>query len=428
MLNVLAKCNDLLQKKNASALDVATLAVTLLENDSLFNAGHGAVFTQSGTHELEASVMVSTGYRKQGVGVAKVSHVRHPIMLAKEMLIRGEEADGHGGGAEGHVFLEGDTVERSGSEWGVQMCKPSHHWTKKRWDQHRKGLGLSTDWETYCRAKKDIDRQRECDDHASDEDDAVSTTYNIQEDKGEDPSWDGTEYIPQGTVGAVVLDSKGVLCVATSTGGVTNKLPGRLGDTPTIGAGFYAEQWRSENPFDRPNGLAYQQQTHRYSAISASRPPVTQFLTSNLSNMIADCLPNLSAYLPLLQNEKDNDSHSFPIHTSSRPHAVALSGTGNGDSFLKLSGARMAAAMTRFSFPPLSLQWSVTRMAGPDGMLQQSADNRWGKTGEGEGGIIGIEYALGGGKVVADFNCGGMFRAWIDGEGKARMMVFREEY
>jgi L-asparaginase len=84
--------------------------------------------------------------------------------------------------------------------------------------------------------------------------------------------------------------------------------------------------------------------------------------------------------------------------------------------------------MTRFSFPPLPLAVSVSRVAGPGGILQQSAEGRWKKTGEGEGGIIGIEYRFGQGTVVADFNCGGMFRAWVDDAGKERMMVFKEEF
>jgi L-asparaginase len=84
--------------------------------------------------------------------------------------------------------------------------------------------------------------------------------------------------------------------------------------------------------------------------------------------------------------------------------------------------------MTRFSSPSLPLAVSVSRVAGPDGMLQQSAEERWKKTGEGEGGIIGIEYRFGQGTVVADFNCGGMVRAWVDDAGKERMMVFKEEF
>lgn len=208
-----------------------------------------------------------------------------------------------------------------------------------------------------------------------------------------------------------MLDSTGMLCVATSTGGLTNKLPGRIGDTPTIGAGFFAEQWIEENPFQRPP--------------PKTPSPLAQLLSSTFGRSVVDCVPLLSSYLPLPQADAGSDG---PVDAFSYRHGVAMSGTGNGDTFLKLAAVRTAAAMARFSFPPMSLQLAVTRMAGPDGMLQQSAEDRWHKTGEGEGGIIGIEYQLGQGKVVADFNCGGMFRAWVDDEGKERMMVFRDEY
>ena len=111
-----------------------------------------------------------------------------------------------------------------------------------------------------------------------------------------------------------------------------------------------------------------------------------------------------------------------------------MSGTGNGDSFLRINAVRTAAAIARYSgndpfvsglFP---LQTAVSSVAGPNGALQQSAADRWRKTGEGEGGVIGIDFdEFSGGRVVADFNCGGMFRVWIDDEGKDRMAVFREE-
>src|SRR5204862_5813655 len=113
--------------------------------------------------------------------------------------------------------------------------------------------------------------------------------------------------------------------------------------------------------------------------------------------------------------------------------AVAISGTGNGDSFLRVAAARTTAAIARFSSTPthpISLSTAVTAVAGPNGELQRSAGKRWGKTGEGEGGVIGIEVAdqagdastLQRGKVVFDFNCCGMFRAWIE-EGPDGMEV-----
>lgn len=205
-------------------------------------------------------------------------------------------------------------------------------------------------------------------------------------------------------------------------------------DTPTLGAGFWAEQWIEENPFDRPHGMMYQQPT---------LSPAARLVNGDFGGVLQDCLPNLSTYLPVSSREDISSEH--PVKPCSAPHGVALSGTGisscasnfqptsdrftgNGDSFLKLSAARTTSAMTRFSFPPLPLALSVSRMAGPNGMLQQSAEDRWKKTGEGEGGIIGIEYRYGEGRVVTDFNSGGMFRAWVDDDGKEQMMVFKDEF
>jgi L-asparaginase len=218
----------------------------------------------------------------------------------------------------------------------------------------------------------------------------------------DDPSWNGSDYLPQGTVGCVVLDREGTLCVATSTGGITNKLPGRVGDTPTLGAGFWAEDWAVPPP---NAGL-----------VTLSPSPLSSF-----TSLLTSCLPSLATYLPIPQDDAT-------AHYRSSRRATAISGTGNGDSFLRLAAVRTASAIARFS-PHTSLQTAVTAVAGPHGMLEQSAGDRWLKSGEGEGGMIGIELGEDGqGRVVADFNCGGMFRAWIDDSGEERAMVFRGEY
>jgi L-asparaginase len=140
-------------------------------------------------------------------------------------------------------------------------------------------------------------------------------------------------------------------------------------------------------------------------------------------------------------------------HPRRRRRAVAGGGTGNGDSFLRLTAVRTAASISRYSSPQVSFADAVTAIAGPDGELQRSAGDRWNHTGEGQGGIIGIEVvddsvshgssSLGKGwlkdgrkkgKVVCDFNCGGLFRAYYeDGDGDrgdevAKVMVFKEEY
>lgn len=387
MLAILHSSHSLLQQPGATALDVATYAVTQMEDNALFNSGHGAVFTTAGTHELEASVMVTRGYRKRGVGVMKVRKAKNPIKLAREMLIRGEE-DG-GGGAGAHLQLEGSTCDELVERWGLEMVRPSYFWTRRRWDEHRLGLGLSQDDETYERDRTKADQDyngagpgeqegvEDVRERLSDTSLAIDETLTPK-----DPTYNPTNCLPQGTVGAVVLDSAGTICAATSTGGLTNKLPGRIGDTPTLGAGFWAEEWRETSPC-RPNGKERRESVR----------------------------------------------------------AVGLSGTGNGDSFLKTNAARTAAAVARFSrgISPTaeldkpdcqsitSLQQAVTTVAGPNGILQQSAEDRWQKTGEGQGGLIGIELRNGKGRVGFDFNCAGMWHAWVDDQGMERLGVFQDE-
>jgi L-asparaginase len=395
--SILRQASSKLKEPGATALDVATYAVTLLENDALFNSGHGAVYTTAGTHELEASVMVSRGYRKRGAGVMKVTRAKHPILLAKEMLIRGDADDGEGAGQ--HVQLHGETCDRLAGQWGLEMVRPSYYWTRRRWDEHRRGLGWSyTDGE-YEAARK-----------AADEGIAVNTEVQtevqteVKLERRKDRTWDGKEYLPQGTVGCVVLDSTGAICAATSTGGLTNKLPGRIGDTPTIGAGFWAEEWSTTRPTSS-------------SPSSPTTPPLSA---------LSACLPGISAYLPI--------PFTAPPELKTNVRAVGMSGTGNGDSFLKLNAVRTAAAIARFSrnHPATTgmvpLQDAVSAVAGPNGVLQQSAAERWKKTGEGEGGIIGVDYDgdEGTGEVVMDFNSGGMSRAWVDDLGVERVGIFRE--
>ena len=404
LLDTLQQAHTLLRLPGGTALDIATFAVTLLEDNPLFNAGHGAVYTTAGTHELEASVMVSRGYRKRGVGVMKVTKAKNPIKLAREMLMKGEEDNG--GGAQGHCQIEGETCDRLVEEWGLETVRPSYYWSRKRWDEHRRGLGKKHDDETYERHKQRAD-ERQLGEKVMLEEvpDQNSELGRLMIDQA---SQDSNEYLPQGTVGAVVLDSSGTVCVATSTGGLTNKLPGRIGDTPTLGAGFWAEEWTSTLTVPLRNASPQEQR------------PIS------LAAMISDCIPGLSGYMTLPTDTKKTK-------TVKQTRAVAMSGTGNGDSFLRLSAVRTVAAMARFSESrksdarAASLQDAVTTVAGPGGLLQQSAEDRWHKTGEGEGGIIGIELVGGAGKVVFDFNCGGMFHAWIDDNDKARFQVFHDE-
>ena len=413
------------------ALTAACATVQSLENNTLFNCGKGAVFTRAGTIELEASVMVSRGFRKRGVGVTMLGKVKNPILLAKEVLVRGEsdgavvgkygetdDPSGGSGGAQGHVQLSGETAEGLARGWGLEMCEPSEFWTRKRWEEHERGLE---------REKAALSEAAEVVTTKSTSPDASPKTW-IQTNG--DPSWDGKTYLPQGTVGCVVLDRYGTLCVATSTGGLTNKLPGRIGDTPTLGAGFWAEEW--EASVQSP-ALVHQLQT-----LTTSRPqfpmlsPLAAFLPTSLRDTVAKCMPSSLALTPTptAPSTPPNDEKA----TFAIPRAAAISGTGNGDSFLRLCAARTACAIVRYSsYNQRTLASAVRQVVGKDGDLQKSAGDRWGVTGEGEGGMVGIEMVprQGGGSqgdVVWDLNCGGMFRAWWNGiHGEEGYGVFAGE-
>ncbi|KAK4237160.1 hypothetical protein C8A03DRAFT_16258 [Achaetomium macrosporum] len=380
-----------------TALDVATHAVALLEDNPLFNAGHGAVFTRDGINELEASVMVSRGHAKRGLGVSGLRRVRNPILLARELLVRGDadlrprgfgkvEEEGEVGQSiergeldfdvpsmQGHTHLHGATAEQLAERYRLAMVEPAYFFTQRRWDEHIRGL----------------ERERN--------------------GKGVG-SWSAEEYLPLGTVGAVALDEDGVVCCATSTGGLTNKLTGRIGDTPTVGAGFWAEEWIE-------NGDP--------SAERRRREP-TVMLSAALKGLMVDCLPTPWVCTPYF-----GDRRGGLVTTRS----VAVSGTGNGDSFLRAAAARTVGSVARFAKDTSAV--ALSKVTGPGGELQRSAGERWGRTGEGEGGMIGIECVVvrdADGNVVEtrsellqDYNCGGMFRAWVDERGVAFARVFRQD-
>ncbi|KAL2870464.1 isoaspartyl peptidase/L-asparaginase, partial [Aspergillus lucknowensis] len=404
-----------------------------MEDDELFNCGRGSVFTSAGTIEMEASVMVTSTVpsrditdksagMKRGAGVICIRNVRHPIQLARELLFRtgqderGNPVDIDDGGGGMHCQLSGPYVEDLARSWGLEFKPDEWFWTERRWQEHRRGLGEEDDTDTIPRAEG------------------------------------GHTYPSQGTVGCVCLDQWGDLAVATSTGGLTNKFPGRVGDTPTLGAGFWAESWDVEvddtvtSSMGRFENMQYIPQHRADSVPAAVAKPIWDMT-------LADCLPGPSQLLreifephrglntrlrsqQLLINRK-------PGQPRKKRRAVAVSGTGNGDSFLRTAAARTTCAMMRFSQQERNLADAVTAVAGAGGELQRSAGRRWGRTGEGQGGIIGIEADLDDkgtavakglrrGKVVFDFNCGGMYRAWIeeDGDGREieRVMVFKEPY
>ncbi|KAI0906201.1 L-asparaginase precursor [Ustulina deusta] len=400
-----------------SALEIATYAVVKLEDEPLFNSGHGAVFTRDGLNELEASVMVSRGFAKRGVGVTGLQTVKNPILLAKAMLEHGEQdlvrntdlgwaanqpqengaenAELNVPSAQGHTLIHGKTAESLAKKYGLETVGPSYFFTQKRWDEHVRGL------------------ERE------------------GQNKGI-ATWSADEYIPQGTCGAVALDENGVVCVATSTGGLTNKLTGRIGDTPVVGAGFWAEEWSEKGD---PSARKAQPAADPWRSLKEYLEipgPIVE-LSSTLHGFLADCLPTPFMYSPIAPGPsqptyvRDTDIEVI--------RSTAVSGTGNGDSFLRVAAARSVASIARWA--GLSASDAVNRIAGRGGELEKSAGPRWGTTGEGEGGMIGIECAIAMHKsgavlysrseILQDHNCAGMFRAWIGDDGLAEMKIWHED-
>ncbi|KMZ12727.1 Isoaspartyl aminopeptidase Asp-X dipeptidase [Candidatus Burkholderia humilis] len=182
----------------ASALDAVTEAVRLLEDCPLFNAGHGAVYTVAGTHELDASVM--DGATLEAGSICCVTRVKNPVLAARRVLEASE-----------HVMFTAEGAEAFACAQGLEFVDPSYFHTDARYRQWLNACGTSG---TML-------------DH-----DAASQTPS--EDDPIDPAK------KFGMVGAVALDAHGHLAAATSTGGITNKQAGRVGDAPLIGAGCYA--------------------------------------------------------------------------------------------------------------------------------------------------------------------------------------------
>lgn len=169
-------------ERGGSSLDAVEAAILVLEDNSLFNAGKGAVFTHQGTNELDSSIM--EGNTLAAGAVAGVRRVRNPISLARMVMEKSP-----------HVMLAGGGAEAFAEKMGVTLVDPKYFYTDERWQALQKVKASPT------------------------------------------PATDKDRH---GTVGAVALDRAGNLAAGTSTGGTTNKQFGRVGDSPIIGAGTYA--------------------------------------------------------------------------------------------------------------------------------------------------------------------------------------------
>lgn len=184
-------------KAGKSSLDAVEATIHVLENDPHFNAGKGAVFTHDGRNELDAAIM--EGKTLKAGAVAGVTTIKNPISAARAVMEKSE-----------HVMMIGTGAEQFAKEAGLEIVDPKYFWTQERWDGLQKAIKADS-------AKAVLD-------HGSKKSELLGI-------KNHDYKF--------GTVGCVALDQAGNLVAGTSTGGMTNKKYGRVGDAPIIGAGTY---------------------------------------------------------------------------------------------------------------------------------------------------------------------------------------------
>ena len=188
VLNKALDTGEAILKAGGSSMDAIEKTIMILENSPFFNAGKGAVFTNAGRNELDASFMDGKTQRAGAVG--GITNVRNPILAARAVMEQSK-----------HVLLTGKGAEEFAEEVGLELVDPDYFYTERRWKAMER-----------AKAKEK----------------ATGMIQTPQDDN------------KFGTVGAAALDKNGNLAAGTSTGGMTNKRYNRLGDSPIIGAGTYA--------------------------------------------------------------------------------------------------------------------------------------------------------------------------------------------
>ncbi|MFP4288608.1 MAG: isoaspartyl peptidase/L-asparaginase family protein [Bacteroidales bacterium] len=188
------KAGEDILKNNGTSLDAVEAAIKIMEDSPLFNAGKGAVFNLEGKNELDASVMC--GMTLNAGAVAGITNIKNPVSAARKVMENSP-----------HVLLTGKGAETFAYEQGLEIVDPGYFFDTKRWNQYRRFL------------KNRIENP--------------DRSYLDNNDHWQD--------YKLGTVGAVALDQEGNIAAATSTGGMTGKQYGRIGDSPIIGAGNFAD-------------------------------------------------------------------------------------------------------------------------------------------------------------------------------------------
>jgi beta-aspartyl-peptidase (threonine type) len=264
-----------------SSVDAVEASVKVLEDSPLFNAGKGAVFSTDGKNELDASIM--NGQTLEAGAVGSITTIKNPISAARAVMEKSK-----------HVLLVGRGAELFAAEQGLEIVQPEYFFDQRRWD-------------ALLKVKEEQDARR-----------------------GDPPRPEAAF----GTVGALALDRDGNLAAGTSTGGLTNKMRGRVGDSPIIGAGTYANN-----------------------------------------------------------------------------RTCAVSGTGQGEYFMRLLiGYDVSALM---EYRGLSLEEAANEV------VHEKLTSR-----DGMGGIIALDRR---GNIAMPFNTDGMYRGWIKEDGKAHVMMYKND-
>jgi beta-aspartyl-peptidase (threonine type) len=198
-----------------TSLDAVQIAINLLEDSPLFNAGKGAVFTADGKNELDAAIM--DGKDLRAGAVAGLHHVKNPINLARAVMEKSP-----------HVMMIGDGAEQFAKEQNIELVPEKYFFTQERWDALQRIIKQEKEKAKEVQTPKPKVQSQN----------TKEKTFNPQLS-----TLDSLKELPSnkfGTVGAVAVDKNGNLAAGTSTGGMTYKKYGRVGDVPIIGAGTYA--------------------------------------------------------------------------------------------------------------------------------------------------------------------------------------------
>jgi L-asparaginase / beta-aspartyl-peptidase len=284
-------------EQGRSSMDAVEAAIRIMEDDPLFNAGRGSVFTSDGTNELDAAVM--DGATMKAGAVAGITRTRHPISLARAVMDKSP-----------HVMLIGTSADHFAAGIGLEQVDPSFFFTERRWQ------GLLRELKKQGKAAPPRPPRAPAPPTPPISALELSGTHEF------------------GTVGVVALDRNGNVAAGTSTGGTQAKRPGRVGDSPIIGAGTYAAN-----------------------------------------------------------------------------NSCAVSGTGTGEYFIRLTVARDICALVQYKHMKLQ--------AAADEVIQKRLT-----TMKGDGGVIAISRD---GQMAWSYNTSGMYRARVVEGGKPEVSIYRDE-